>query len=164
MDIIEKAFRMQRQQLVNYVNKRVGDYDLAEDIVQDAFVRLLGIQVGVREDSVRPLLFTMCRHLMVDYLRRKKMAETVYQYMYTCEHYTEGTTEASLYAQELKAEEERAVSAMPRKRQQVYCLSRFEGRSIDEIAVSMGVTHKTVEAHLFISRKEVREQLRVFAS
>lgn len=164
MDIIEEAFRMHRQQLVNYVNKRVDDYDLAEDIVQDAFVRLLGMEVGVREESIKPLLFTTCQHLIFDYLRRKKVAETVYQYMYTCESHAVETSEAILYAQELSTEEERVVSAMPWKRQQVYRLSRFEGQSIGEIAASMGVAHKTVEVHLFVGRKEVREQLRAYAS
>lgn len=164
MDIIERAFIQYRQWLVCYVCKRVDDYALAEDIVQDAFVRLMEWQVGVREESVRGLLFATCHRLVLDHLRRRLLAERTNIYMYVREEMAAETTEQTLRVRELAEQERRVVFSMPVKRRAVYRLSRFEGRSIGEIASRLQVSRRTVEAHLFASRREVREKLKAFAS
>ena len=164
MDIIKRAFIQYRQWLVNYVCKRVGDYADAEDIVQDAFVRLMELQVGVREESVRALLFTTCHHLVLDRLRRRVLAERTNIYMYAYAEMAVENTEQSLRVKELKEQERCAISMMPPKRREVYCLARFEGRNIDEIAANLNVSRRTVEAHLFAGRKEVRTRLKAYAS
>lgn len=164
MLIIERAFIQYRQWLVNYVCKRVGDYAQAEDIVQDAFVRLMELQVGVREESVKGLLFSTCHHLVLDHLRRRLLAERANKYMYAYEERIAETTEQTFRVHELAEQERKVVGAMPPRRQAIYRLSRFEGQSIDEIASRLHVSPRTVESHLFSSRREVREKLRSFAS
>lgn len=163
MCIISALFVQHRVHLVNYVNARVDDYALAEDIVQDTFVRLLEMRVGVRADSAERLLFAICRHLVFDHLRHKLLAKHANIYMYTREDLAANTTAQMVQAREIAAHEMRVVSTMPTKRQQVYRLSRFGGQSVDDIARQMGVSRRTVEAHLFASRREVREKLKAFA-
>lgn len=164
MDMIKFAFIQYRQLLVNYVNVRVRDIALAEDIVQDAFVRLLEMQVGLHANSVKGLLFTTCRHLMVDHLRRKRMWEHICD-MYTHEGVAVESTAQTVRVHEIEECERCVLRAMPEKRRMVYGLSRFEGRSIAEISEQLHISPRTVEAHLFVSRKVVREQVRrAFAS
>lgn len=163
MSIIETAFMQYRQMLVRYVNARVEDYALAEDIVQDAFVRVLEMEVGVHEASVKGLLFRACRNLVFDHLRRRLVA----QRSASCMDFTmgvENTTEQAVRVNEIAELEMRVVRSMPMKRANVYVLSRYEGRGIDEIADRLKISPRTVEAHLFAGRKEVREKLRVFVS
>ena len=152
-----------RQMLVHYVNARVEDYDLAEDIVQDAFLRVLEMEVGVHEASVKSLLFTACRNLVFDYLRHRLVAQRSAAYMDNI-FGVEKTTEQAVQAREIAEHEMRVVCSMPEKRAKVYMLSRFEGRGVDEIADCLKISRRTVEAHLFAGRKEVREKLKVFAS
>lgn len=163
MNIIQTSFIQYRQWLVNYVCKQVDDYDLAEDIVQDAFLRLLEMQVGVRADSVKNLLFTTCRHLAYDHLRRKMLAERTDIYMYAQEESTVSADQL-VRVREIAEHEWRMVNAMPKKQRHVYCLSRYEGRSIVEIATQLHISPRTVEAHLFAGRKAVREHMSAFAS
>lgn len=163
MSIIETAFMQYRHTLVRYVNARVEDYDLAEDIVQDAFVRVLEMAVGVHEASVKSLLFTTCRNLVFDHLRRRLMAQRFASCM-DCASWVEETTEQAVRVREIAEQEMRVVCSMPEKRAKVYRLSRYEGRGIDEIADALNISPRTVEAHLFAGRKEVREKLKVFAS
>ena len=163
MSIIKTAFMQYRLRLVHFVNARVEDYDLAEDIVQDAFLRVLEMEVGVHEASVKSLLFTACRNLAFDHLRRRMVAQRSASRM-DCTSWVEETTEQTVRAREIAEQEMRVVCSMPEKRAKVYMLSRYEGKGIDEIAERMKISPRTVEAHLFAGRKEVREKLRVFAS
>ena len=77
---------------------------------------------------------------------------------------SEETTAQEVNVREMAEHELRIVGSMPDKRAQVYCLSRYEGKRIDEIAERLKVSARTVEAHLFAGRKEVREKMRVFVS
>ena len=162
--IVETAYRQYHLALVHYVGARVGDDMLAEDLVQDAFLRVLEMNVGVREESVRGLLFMACRHLVFDHLRRRLMAQRAARSCSMDWAMSEETTAQEVNVHEMVEQEWRIVGSMPNKRAQVYCLSRYEGKRIDEIAERLKMSARTVEAHLFAGRKEVREKMRVFVS
>ena len=165
MSIIEKAFIQYRQMLVRYVNARVEDCDLAEDVVQDAFVRVLEMGVGVREDSVKGLLFKVCRNLVCDCLRRRVAMQRVSVDMYIDSALrAENVVENDVNAREIEACEMRIVGGMPEKRGAVYRMARYEGQSVEDIADCLHVSRRTVEAHLFAGRREVREKMRIYAS
>ncbi|MFJ9558869.1 sigma-70 family RNA polymerase sigma factor [Streptomyces fuscichromogenes] len=64
--------REHRDGLVSYAEKMLGDHGLAEDVVQETIIRawrnmdrLLGM-----EGSVKGWLFTVTRHLVVDWVRK----------------------------------------------------------------------------------------------
>ncbi|MEE4546928.1 sigma-70 family RNA polymerase sigma factor [Streptomyces sp. V4-01] len=61
-----------RDGLVSFAEKRLGDHGLAEDIVQEALIRAwrnIDQLVGI-EGAVRSWLFTVTRHLVIDWVRR----------------------------------------------------------------------------------------------
>ncbi|MFG1663955.1 sigma-70 family RNA polymerase sigma factor [Streptomyces sp. Y7] len=71
-DLLSTIMREHRDSLVSYAEKMLGDHGLAENIVQEAMIRawrntdrLLGM-----EGSVRGWLFTVTRHLVIDYVRK----------------------------------------------------------------------------------------------
>lgn len=71
-DLLGTIMREHRDGLVAYAEKMLGDRGLAEDVVQEAVIRawrntdrLLGT-----EGSVRGWLFTVTRHLVIDWVRK----------------------------------------------------------------------------------------------
>ncbi|MGY0021471.1 sigma-70 family RNA polymerase sigma factor [Streptomyces sp. cg35] len=64
--------REHRDGLISYAEKMLGDHGLAEDIVQETAVRAwsnIDRLVGT-EGSVRGWLFTVTRHLVIDWVRK----------------------------------------------------------------------------------------------
>ena len=53
----------------------------------------------------------------------------------------------------------RIVSEMPPQRQQVFKMSRFQSKSAQEIADTMGLSVRTVEKHLELALKDLRQSL-----
>ena len=51
---------------------------------------------------------------------------------------------------------------MPEKRREVFLASRFEGLKYAEIAEKMGLSQKTVEAHMSAAIKQLREGLKEY--
>lgn len=56
--------------LHRYLHRLTGDQDVAEDIAQEAFVRLL--RQSLPEDEVRPWVFTVAMNLVRDNARRNE--------------------------------------------------------------------------------------------
>ncbi|MET7518961.1 sigma-70 family RNA polymerase sigma factor [Streptomyces sp. NPDC005480] len=71
-DLLGTIIREHRAGLVSYAERMLGDHGLAEDIVQETVIRawrnidrLLGM-----EGAVRGWLFTVTRHLVIDWVRK----------------------------------------------------------------------------------------------
>ena len=69
-------------------------------------------------------------------------------------------SESRIVADDLRRMESRRISALPEQRRKVYEMNRFQGKSSEDIAEELNLSRRTVENHLFISRKEVREFIR----
>lgn len=58
--------------LLRFAARLLGDEDAARDAVQQAFLRLCGQSPQRLRDRVGPWLFAVCRHHVVDLLRKRK--------------------------------------------------------------------------------------------
>ena len=64
----DSLFQKLYPSLFRYLHRLTGDADIAEDIAQEAFVRLL--KQSLPEDEVRPWLFTVAMNLVRDHARK----------------------------------------------------------------------------------------------
>ena len=69
-------------------------------------------------------------------------------------------TEEKVIGDDLLAMERVRLQAMPEQRKLVYILNRFENKTSPEIADELNLSCRTVENHLFLGRREMREFFR----
>ena len=67
--------------------------------------------------------------------------------------------ESQIIANNLLTCEWERANQLPEQRRKIYIMSRFENKSSADIAAQLGISSRTVENHLFISRKEIREYI-----
>ena len=65
-----EAVELYELPLQRYARRMLGDFDLAADAVQHAFVKLCGESHARLEGRVAPWLFRVCRNKALDHLRR----------------------------------------------------------------------------------------------
>ena len=70
--------------------------------------------------------------------------------------------EENYIARDLEAFELYLVKQLPPQRQKIYLLSRYEDQNTYEISQRMHLSPRTVENHLWLGRKSVREYIRRF--
>jgi len=63
--------------LQRYARRLLGDFDLAADAVQHAFLKLCGQSQSTLEGHVAPWLFRVCRNRALDHLRRSGREPTL---------------------------------------------------------------------------------------
>ena len=158
--LITEYYEEYRQSVFFYICRRIENRSDAEDLTQDAFLRLLEYRMMIRRDTLKYFLFTIVRNLLNDYLRRYYKRQEIDRYLYDTLPVTTVEPESRMVADELRRLESRRVSALPEQRRKVYIMSRFQDKSAEDIAEELKLSKRTVENHLFISRREVREFIR----
>lgn len=158
--LIAEAYKSLRDQVFAYILYKINNIEDAKDLAQDVFVRLLDCGQMIREDTVKNMIFTISRNIVIDYLRRH------YCRLEAMEYFMKNTIESSSYsesriiADDIAEKEITIMKALPPQRQMIYRLVRFDEMNVKEIADKFDLSIRTVENHLAISRKEVRSYIK----
>lgn len=158
--LITSSYEEYHSIILSYITYRITHRYEAEDLAQDVFVRLLDYKQMLRPDTVKYFLFTIARNIVIDYLRRYYKKQEIDSYMYDVTATSTNETEEQIIGNDLMSIEQRRLAAMPEQRRMVYALNRFEGKTSPEIAAEMNLSCRTVENHLFIGRREMRDFFR----
>ena len=173
-DSFKSIFQDYYQPLCHLSIQYLEDEDEAKGVVQEAFVKFWEIRQNLDPDSnIRNFLFTLVKNSCLNLLKRRqillrhhekiRMREMHYQY-----ESLSRMGDDYLEFHELKEKIDIAIRTLPDHCRVVFEMSRFEELKNREIAEKLGVTQKTVEAHLTkalkILRKELKDYLPLIAA
>ena len=158
-ELLADYYSQHRDEIVGFVAVRVGDADVAQDVVQDVFFRLLCSDRLISPTTLPALVFTMVRNAVTDWFRRRRIREEY-------EHYIVGTGDDSdsmdsvISVRELMERMERTLARLAPECREVYHLHIYGGMQVRQIAEETHQPYRAVEYRLGQARKEVRRQLR----
>jgi RNA polymerase sigma-70 factor (ECF subfamily) len=159
-EIIETYYRLHQAELLTFVCSRLDNRDLAEDIVQDVFLRLLCTPQPIMECTLSALTLTIARHLINDYYRRRNCRITFTQQLSTNPATSEKEAESVLSIREVTEFLERGLARIAEPCRDIYRLHIYEGMKVSDIAHHLNSDYKSTEYRLGIARKEVRKYLK----
>lgn len=140
-----------RPDLVRFLARRLGDFALAEDLVQDLWLKLAQRPVQASEPrSLRAFAFHAAAGLSSNHLQkqaarsriRSETLEVLWQVT------DEETPEDHLLGNEALARMDVALAALPERTRQVLHWRRQDGLTQREIAERLGVSQTAVEKHM----------------
>lgn len=157
----ELFFRKYYVRLCAFANKFLNDPEEAKEIVQDVFSKIWeGRDEIDPEDSLKSYVFKIAQNLSINKLRRKKV-ETAYTEIYKLVYieHLEFSAHESLLAKELEENIAQAINKLPAECSKIFELSRVEGLKYREIADTLHISVKTVEAQMSKALKSLRLEL-----
>ncbi len=160
MQLIADSYADYHQSIYSYISYRINNREDAKDLSQDVFVRLMDYKQMLRPDTVKFFIYTIARNSVNDYLRHYYKVQEVTSYIYDRTTNCSNNTESEIIAKDLLAFEKKKLSLLPAQRRKVYYMNRFEDKTVSDISTEMNLSQRTVENHLFISRKEIREYIK----
>lgn len=164
-NIIAKSYTDHFGRILGYISRRVNDIYEAENLTQDVWARLLESNAEIEETSLLSLLYTIARNLVNDYLRHLYRTLGAVENLTPANYddYTATDVESEIIAHDLARKEERYVECLPKQRRIIYVMSRYEDKSVDDIAGELSLSFRTVENHLRLGRKDVRGYISAIA-
>ena len=102
----------------------------------------------------------IARNLVTDYLRRYYKKREITSFIYDTYSGSTNEVEEQIVAEDILECEKYRMKLLPLQRRRIYNMSRFEDKTIEEISEELNLSRRTVENHLFISRKEMRSYMK----
>ena len=139
-----------RVTLVRYAARFFKRSEEAEDVVQEAFVKVIQAQRERAIHSPKSYLFRVARNLSLAHINKStyKLTDEVGDVLNESELLMSKTLEEQYETQESFDIFCRAVRALPLKCRRAFVMCRVYGLSQKEAAARMGIGLGTVEAHL----------------
>lgn len=152
-------YERHKRPLFTFLLRLAGDRRLAEDLLQETFVRVYRARGSYQPAGLfRTWLFTIARRLMIDHVRRERIdwdedPKAVEQAV------ARARAEDRAEASDLLARLERALAHLSPRQREVILLSRFTGMEAAEIAEVVGSTPGAVRVELHRALRRLRSLL-----
>lgn len=161
---LETVFKAHYAGMASFTQRFVRSADLAEELVQDVFLKLWTKREQLAEiETLRTYLFRAARNTALNYLRRQKLERRWQE-----EQGVDDDPPASYAADEETVEQEvavavqQAINKLPPRCREIFLLSRDGGLTYAEIARSLEISVKTVETQMGRALKSLRTSLHHF--
>ena len=157
---VELLFRKYYAGLCKSLYRLLRDTTLAEDIVQEVFLKVWETRENIKMDEAVPAyLYRSCYNTALNFLKKQK-SQTDIEAVLTLA----GDTDAEKNLNTLETENQilAAIDSLPPKTTVVFTLSRFEELSYKEIAERLEISLKSVEKHMGIALQRLRESLKEY--
>ena len=158
-DILTRSYNANYGRVLGFVTSRINSPEDAENIAQDVWLRLLEYDKPISEDSLLPLLYTVATNLVNDYLRRLYRSRAAYSAMFDCADELDSSCESGIFARDIAKIERERVECLPQQRRIIYVMSRFDDKSVADIADELSLSFRTVENHLRLGRRDIRSYM-----
>lgn len=154
-------YEMYVDQLYGYFLMHIKSQQLAEDLVQEVFIRLWNKRKTLKEiGSLKSMLFIIGRNLMIDTIRAQLNSVELDLYIdYIDEHLSSADVEHLLPFDTYINALESGKKALTGRQLQIFEMSKEEGRTNVEIAETLQLSEQTVKNTLSASFKKIRSHL-----
>jgi len=145
--------------LINYLTHLTRSRERAEEIAQDAFVRLYGSVRRCRDEQrLTPYLFRIATNLVVSEVRRERRWKRILPMLAAAQPRSAPATDLAML-EEIQRKVAAALAQVPLKFRAPLVLYEIEGWSHDAIARALGCRIGTVKSRIFRARRLMRVQL-----
>lgn len=131
------------------------DEQAAEDIIQDTFVRLWENWDTILHINIKGWLFTTSYRLVLKKLKQLQASESIERANFP--EPLAGEADEPIRTRQLQRQVETCVDSLPEQCRRVYTMSKREDFSIKRIAAELGISPKTVEYHVSLALKRIRQ-------
>lgn len=141
--------------LKGFIAKQVGDQSLAEDILQEVFLKIHSNLVNLKnEDKLESWLYQVTRHAVIDHFRRQKKEEELPEEWEADQEDHENEAIEKL-APSIKA----MILTLPQKYREALVLTEYHGLTHKQLADRLGISLAAVKSRVQRGREKLKEML-----
>lgn len=150
---VAALYREHNRALIAYLQCRLNSLSDAQELAQEAYLRMLTLEHPEQVDSLRAYLFRIATNLAMDRLRTRKVRNETGQNDMPIEHVAEDLHLAPVPERHVSAIEQfrglrRALRELPAKTSQAFVMHAIEGRDFRVIAQAMKLSERMVRYHV----------------
>lgn len=160
----ELLFKAYYQALCNFANSYLNNMSESEDLVQEVFVKIWDKRHDIDiTSSIKSYLYQAVKNSCFNQLKHQKVQNKHKEHVF---HQSDSSIDfnSQIETKQLSLLIEEAIKEMPKKRREIFYLSRRESLKYKEIAEKLNISVKTVETQMGLALKHLRIQLKSYLS
>jgi RNA polymerase sigma-70 factor (family 1) len=155
--IFIELFKQLYAQIKNFVYYKTGDIDAAEDITQEAFIKVWEKRNEIRQNSVKSLLYTIAGNLCKN---RFEHQQVVFEFANNFQQNEfSSSPEFELELKEFNNKLQNAIGALKEKDRIVFLMNRIDGLTYKQIAENLGLSQKAIEKRMKSALDELKKTI-----
>lgn len=159
--IFSNFFKSQAKSLRNYLFYKFGNEEQAEDVTQEAFIKLWENCSKVPLDKAKSFLYTVANNTTLNQIAHQKVVLN-YSKAKAPSETTNETPEFLLEEEQFKVKLQNAIANLTEAQRTAFLLHRIDGKKYHEIAEILGISVKAVEKRIHIALVELRKEIEGF--
>ena len=156
---LELLYRDHAPTLRRRLRSRVGSSDEANDLVHEAFTRLLGARTAGGLRNPGAFLNRIVRNLLIDRSRRLSARPAHVALGVDVDIPFPPDQGEAIEVEQMRERYRDVVASLPQRTREVFVLHRIDGLSYREIAVRLDISVRTVEWHIAEAIVRIRRGL-----
>lgn len=143
--------------LHNFIYYKCGNFDMAEDLVQDAFLKFWNNCEKAISGKAKSFLYTIANNLFLNEYSKNKV---VLNFKKTLpKDYTHESPEFLLQEKEFGDQLKKAISNLSEAQRTAFLMNRIDGKKYKEIAEILDISVKAVEKRIHNALVSLRKEI-----
>jgi RNA polymerase sigma-70 factor (family 1) len=142
----------------NFIYYKCGDLEQAEDIVQEAYIKLWENCKNIVIEKAKSFLYTVAQRLFINDVRHKKVELNFIKGKNTEKNNQDPSF--IFMEDEFKERLEKAISDLPEKQREVFLMNRIDKMSYEEIATLLEISVKAVEKRMHNALGTLKDRIK----
>lgn len=155
--VFEDLYSSHSKSLYNFIYYKCGNEDQAEDLVQEAFIKMWNNCAKVIFEKAKSFLYTVANNMFLNEVAHKKVV-LKYNQIPTTDS-TNEDPEFILEEKEFMVKLQNAISDLTDGQREVFLMSRIDKKSYKEIAELLNISVKAVEKRMHGALLKMREKI-----
>ena len=151
-------FKEHAKSLRNYLLYKFGNEEQADDVTQEAFIKLWQNCADVPPEKAKSFLYTVANNTSLNHIAHQKVV-LQYAKRNTHVHTDEQHPEFLMEEEQFKVKLQKAIAALTEAQRTAFLLHRIDGKKYHEIAEILGISVKAVEKRIHGALVELRKEI-----
>lgn len=154
--VFKSVFTAHFKTLRNFLVFKFRDAERADDVAQNAFVKLWENCGILKPEQAKSFLYTTAIRLSLNMIKHDKVIAD-FEWKNPSGSTHSESPEFLMEETELKKQLEKAIADLPEKQRVVFMMNRFENQSYTEIASVLDLSVKAVEKRMHLALVSLRQ-------
>ena len=159
--IFSNFFRSNVKTLQNYLFYKFGNQEQANDVTQEAFLKLWENCAEVPLEKAKSFVYKVANNATLNQIAHQKVVLN-YSKKENLVHSTNESPEFILEETEFKTKLEKAISNLTEGQRTAFLLNRIDGKKYAEIAIILEISVKAVEKRIHGALVSLRSEIENF--
>jgi RNA polymerase sigma-70 factor (ECF subfamily) len=156
--VFSKFFKDHVKSLRNFLFYKYGNRDQAEDLTQEAFIKLWQNCGSVPLEKAKSYIYTIANNSSLNEIKHQKVV-LEYENNFSGADKTNENPEFILEEKQFKIKLLNAIENLNETQRVAFLMHRIDGKKYSEIAVELDISVKAVEKRIHLALVELRKKI-----